>query len=438
MARRCRECVYYLKRSRYCILLGTHVEDPEKPPCLRLRTSQRAPKVKTEGPSSRGGRDERAAYVAVIILLLTCTWLAYSYLALRGRYEHVSSELSRLQALYDSLSRAYLSLKAERDSLLAQLRDFEQKYESLQASHRRLKAQHETLAQRYEELQREYSSLQASYQKLEASYEGLKQRYGELQAEYSELADKYAYLEEAYKLLLQINKNLEAKVKKYLYATYSRVGGSQAVKLVQPNNPSITRLVGAITGGYTGDPTDLYLDLQKLYTWVTRNIKYRRDPTATVVMSTTYLKLLGEEVLNDFTTAKVADYWRSATETLRLRAGDCEDQAILLASMIRAYFLHYVKRNYACYVLCVQFSRGGAHALVIVPVAGQQVVILDPAGRYYTNTWGAITSKPIRQEFNNYQRHWHTKIKKYLLILNEQARILINGDLDDLVKVIYS
>ena len=72
----------------------------------------------------------------------------------------------------------------------------------------------------------------------------------------------------------------------------------------------------------------------------------------------------------------------------------------------------------------------------MVPVAGQQVVMLDLTGRYYTNTWGAITSKPIRREFSNYQRCWRTKIKKYLLI-NEQARILINGDLDDLVKAIY-
>ncbi|RLE99772.1 MAG: recombinase RecA [Thermoprotei archaeon] len=35
--RRCVECVYYLKRSRYCILLGRRVEDPEHPPCLKQR-----------------------------------------------------------------------------------------------------------------------------------------------------------------------------------------------------------------------------------------------------------------------------------------------------------------------------------------------------------------------------------------------------------------
>lgn len=70
-----------------------------------------------------------------------------------------------------------------------------------------------------------------------------------------------------------------------------------------PNNPSVqTQLL------------EIGNDLNTIYSWVGENIRYEFDSD-----------IYGTE-----------DYWQFPHETLALKTGDCEDQAFLLASLIRA------------------------------------------------------------------------------------------------------
>jgi predicted transglutaminase-like cysteine proteinase len=64
---------------------------------------------------------------------------------------------------------------------------------------------------------------------------------------------------------------------------------------------------------YTSSST--IADINKMRLWVFSNIKQTSD-----------------EALHG-----VSDYWQTPTETLTLKAGDCEDFAILMVSMLRAY-----------------------------------------------------------------------------------------------------
>lgn len=72
---------------------------------------------------------------------------------------------------------------------------------------------------------------------------------------------------------------------------------------ITPNNPSVQTSLSTIGN-----------DLNTIYSWVGENIRYEFDSD-----------IYGTE-----------DYWQFPYETLALKTGDCEDQAFLLSSLIRA------------------------------------------------------------------------------------------------------
>lgn len=343
-------------------------------------------------------RENRVALIVLAVLavslILFSAYMTYQYLVLAGEYS---------------------KLKAEASSLRSRLREYEQRYSSLASS--------------YHLLAQKYSSLKTSYNSLLEDCREIQERYNKLKVSYSKL-------DKDFKELLYVNRRLEAKVKAYLQAGGVRIGLEDATALVQPDDPRIVLLAGAITHGYNG-PVDLYLDLWRMYRWVTTHIRYADDPSPAVVIDLRHRVIGGYTVLYDFTYTRVGDYWKYAVETLTDGKGDCEDQAILLASMIRAYFRHYVGRDYQCYVLTVSFAGKGGHALVIVPVKGHNIVILDPAGHYYTNIRGVIASRQVYSEFARYQAAWRARIARYNLIFNEKRYTRLSGSLDSLVKALY-
>lgn len=63
-----------------------------------------------------------------------------------------------------------------------------------------------------------------------------------------------------------------------------------------------------------------------------------------------------------------ADHWATASETLRRRAGDCEDIAIVKMQMLAAYG---VKREDMYLVIARDLVRSADHAMLVVKVDGQ-------------------------------------------------------------------
>jgi hypothetical protein len=107
----------------------------------------------------------------------------------------------------------------------------------------------------------------------------------------------------------------------------------------------------------------------------------------------------------------VEDFWRFPNETLADKHGDCEDQAILLTSMIRCYFKYCVGTLYRAYAMCIGGpSETASHLAVVIPVAGGEIAILDPAGMYVTGLelfltrW--VTARPVEEAINDYLRYW--------------------------------
>jgi predicted transglutaminase-like cysteine proteinase len=94
---------------------------------------------------------------------------------------------------------------------------------------------------------------------------------------------------------------------------------NQMKMLVTPQEQTVTQaLQEALATDDTAvsdAPSHTVVDINKMWLWVYSNIKQT----------------------SDFALHGVSDYWQTPTETLALKAGDCEDFAILMVSLLRAY-----------------------------------------------------------------------------------------------------
>ena len=170
----------------------------------------------------------------------------------------------------------------------------------------------------------------------------------------------------------------------------NRWSGANASVFVTPDDPSVKELVLNITGGWAdkSSTAELLSDLKKLYDWVVDNIDYRYDGLYPVLPD----KPMGN-------LSFVNEMWQMPNETLELGRGDCEDMAILLASMIRAYG--------ASAELIVIENEIIGHMAVQVPLGKGEIIILDPAGHYYTGSeTGALGPRDLREEINRWLSYW--------------------------------
>jgi len=163
---------------------------------------------------------------------------------------------------------------------------------------------------------------------------------------------------------------------------------------ITPNNSSVSAKVVEITGRYSGDVSELWRDSKRLYSWVVSNISYSYD---------SYMPILPENISGGLIWQQ--DYWRMPEETLEDETGDCEDMAVLLASMLRSYN----KGEYSIWVLLIRSGELG-HAAVAFPVEGGQLTILDPAGNYYTGQYGSLGSSSVSTAVNNWLSHWQNEM----------------------------
>jgi predicted transglutaminase-like cysteine proteinase len=94
---------------------------------------------------------------------------------------------------------------------------------------------------------------------------------------------------------------------------------NQMKLLVTPQDQTVIQALqealSAADKSRTDNPPSTVIDINKIRLWVYSNIKQA----------------------SDYDLHGVNDYWQTPTETLALKAGDCEDFSILVVSMLRAY-----------------------------------------------------------------------------------------------------
>jgi hypothetical protein len=228
-----------------------------------------------------------------------------------------------------------------------------------------LSNQYDTLTNQYNALQSEHSTLQSNYSSLQSSYNSLQSNYNSYVSSYGNLVS-------------QVN---------------NRAFGTNGSYFITPQNQAVSNLVMQVTGGWSNpsDFNEYWADVRSMYDWVVNNIEYRSDGLSPVLPSTPSGNVEYQQ-----------DMWQLSSETLNLKKGDCEDMAILLTSMIRSYN----GGKYLVEVVGIMSSSEG-HAAVQIPVQGGKITILDPAGKYYTQTSaGDIDNKDISAEINNWLNYW--------------------------------
>jgi len=176
----------------------------------------------------------------------------------------------------------------------------------------------------------------------------------------------------------------------------TRLGDTSEDKqnFITPNNSLVSAKVLEITGGYSGEVNDYWKDCERLYRWVVNNISYSYD---------SYMPVLPENISDGLVWQQ--DYWRIPQQTIEDKTGDCEDMAVLLASMLR----NYNEGEYAIWVLVIRSGQSG-HVAVAFPVQGGRLTILDPAGNYYTGQYGSLDSSDISIAVNNWLSHWQSQM----------------------------
>jgi chaperonin cofactor prefoldin len=249
-------------------------------------------------------------------------------------------------------------------------------YVNLNQSHESLLSKHEALQSDYNSLEAQYSSLESDYARLDARYDSLQARYNSLQEQHDAFVSDYDALKNS------VNQRSQHE---------------DATEFITPNDSSVKLKVTQITGGWS-DPSnfnEFWSDVKAMYDWVVNNIDYRYDG---------FCPVLPDDPSSDINYS--TEMWQFPNETLSEKKGDCEDMAILLASMI----LNYNEEEH--WVECIEIEgSSGGHLAVQIPVSGDKITILDPAGKYYTSDyWGNIDNIDISTEIYDWLDYWKSEL----------------------------
>lgn len=224
------------------------------------------------------------------------------------------------------------------------------------------------------------------YLLLEQQFNALTSLYNSLQSQFNTLQSQYDSLEEEYDNYAAAYEGLRDQINERRFH-------SEVEAFITPYDPNVTALVLSITGGgsNTSDFDEFWDEVKAMYLWVTTNIDYRSDGL---------YPLLPYDP--SWTVTYFTEMWQFPNETLDLGKGDCEDQAILLCSMVR----NYCNSMYWVECICIHGSTVG-HAGVQLPVVGDKLVILDPAGNYYSHDiLGDVAFRDLTTEINNWLDYW--------------------------------
>lgn len=282
----------------------------------------------------------------IILLLLVVMRTALNIVTfnlqdINGKYENLHNDYSRLKSNYNTLKTSYENLKSD--------------YNNLNHTYQSLKSDYGSLEASYEKLKSDYNALQYSYQRLRSNYEYVLQNYGRLSNKVSELVDSFQsyHIPEAFKRCL--------------------------------NDEEVRKVASVVSS--ISNPNYSWETYERIYNYIVSNIKYARDIDMPCVTEVGRTFLDSNYYVVDFTVGSTSDYAQPPSLTLKVKQGDCEDQAILAYAMIKYYYRYIYGREYSLYIAEVVFNDGSAHAAVILPVIGGKVCIIDPAGNYLTSTF---------------------------------------------------
>jgi hypothetical protein len=306
----------------------------------------------------------RVPTVVLVMLAVSVLGEAWYIVSLHGRIDWADLRISSLQYQNTELTERCIQLETNMSGVVG---EFEAEIKSLEAD--------------YSELEAEHGDLISGYRGLEAAHYSLQRARDELQGRYDEYVSDYEGLRR------EVN---------------SRLGLEDTI---------MVRMM-EVTGGREapGSEVELLGDYKALHDWIRLRIDGSADsPYPYLDLAPSYpVRWVGNSV-------------RFPGETLEDMAGDCEDQAILLLSMMIAY-----GEGDAKWCISYEWSEG-AHVAVSVPVQGGGLIILDPAAGYHTGTASTLIGRPVEEAIDGWIGKWEEKGVFISSIFNAEMRRKFSG-----------
>ncbi|MCX8150293.1 MAG: hypothetical protein N3D85_02145 [Candidatus Bathyarchaeota archaeon] len=270
----------------------------------------------------------------------------------------------------------------------------------------KLKEEYSTLQQMYYWLLGNYSSLEWNYTRVLMEPPSIVPNPGGTGTENESYLDRLEALQNLYNSLRIKYDKVMANYNELRTLTDQRLMRGNVAKFIVPSDPAVLSLVYNITGkrGNVTDPNVMWKDIKSIYDWVDNNIKYREDGLYPILpYDITDVKTKGLRQTN-----QMIQY---PNETLALGMGDCEDIAVLLTSIIRAYFFDG-NSSYRYTVECIWITGSTAgHVAVQVPFTQGKLVILDPIRDYFSHdTLGQIALNSASTEIYNWMNIWRPSL----------------------------
>ena len=236
-----------------------------------------------------------------------------------------------------------------------------------------------------EDFERQITEVQNEYDTLETDYLQLQRDYSFINYEMDNLQDRYEELQIEFEEYTEYFKDLTIVVNSRL-ALDGNLSG-----FVTPQDPIVIEKMIEASGGYS-DPDsfeEYWEDAKAMNDWVASKVMYNSDsPYPYLVSDPSYpVRWLEHSA-------------RYPHETLADGTGDCEDQALLLLSMLMAHDDQYVKWG-----ISLKWD-GDGHVAVALPVAGGRLAILDPTNEYYSGTGLSLESLPLEEALESWIDLW--------------------------------
>lgn len=300
-------------------------------------------------------KSTRQGFIATLIIISIVIVGFIGADVVNSTNDRLSSNVSRLEEDYNALQEKYYAL-------LGNYSDLESRYKNILLQRPSMSTPSGS------------SSDNSDAQQYLSRYSALQQLYSELQSEYYQYQSDYRKLKEM----------IDARLMQ-----------SSLIQFITPEDPAVMNITLEVAGelGRSPDSGLSWSGINAIYDWVNNNIEYKDDglypqlPTDVAEAKVNGLKH----------TAQMAQY---PNETLRMRTGDCEDLAVLLVSMVRAYMSIQVE--------CIWITGANAgHVAVAVPIGEDKVVIMDPIRDYYSHdVLGEMAVNSISTEIYDWLNIW--------------------------------
>jgi cell division protein FtsL len=315
--------------------------------------------------------------------------------ALLDQHNQLGRDHDRLVAEYNSLVDQYSRLQQDHDRLMAEYNTLLDQHSQLQQDHNRLVAEHKSLVDQHGRLQQDYNRLTAEYSALSDQYSQLQQEYDSLFAEYDTLLS--VAITPPY--ICIYNRNVDIA----FYNMDQSVDYWQVpfASLEESIEEGVNNREGILARWFSQVPIEDPDTGKRSYVW---DFRVFVDPAPfREVMSELYYRTGGgdafiREAWNIVTqltvySSEMQETPRFPLETFLAGGGDCEDTAILLASMVKAAPVNWK----------VALVYMDSHNPYVLSDVNHVIVHIDTGDRqYYIET----TSDYDMEPFGDYVAGW--------------------------------